>query len=147
MRYLSSTLLLPLFALILILMINNKKNEQYRINENTQKISETYLDLEEAKKASEQLNKDILILFETSWCSACRRFKTESFSNNKIKEEMGNYVICLLDIEKDSQIAKRFDIKSFPCYLIVDSNYNVKKRGSGYQSTNMFFNWLKINQK
>jgi thiol:disulfide interchange protein len=138
--------LLPLLAVVLILLISNKQKEQQK-HINNQEISETYLDLAEAKEASKQLNKDILILFETSWCSTCKRFKRESFSNNKIEEEMNNYIVCLLDIEKDEKIAKKFNVKSFPCYLIIDSNDNIKKQGSGYKSTNMFFNWLKINQK
>jgi thiol:disulfide interchange protein len=144
MRSITSSLL-PLLAVILILLINNKQKEQNYIN--NQEISETYLDLDEAREASKQLNKDILILFETSWCSTCKRFKKENFSNNKIEEEMNNYVVCLLDIEKDEKIAKKFNIKSLPYYLIIDSNDNVKKQGSGYKSTNMFFNWLKIKQK
>jgi thiol:disulfide interchange protein len=145
MRSISSSLL-PLIAIVLILLINNKQKDQHQINKNSE-ISETYLDLDEAKEASKQLNKDILILFETSWCSACKRFKAESFSDNKIEEEMNKYVVCLLDIDKDLDIAKKFNIKSFPCYLIIDSEDHIKKRGSGYKSTNMFFNWLKINQK
>jgi thioredoxin-related protein len=142
MKSISSSIL-PLIAVILILLINNNKKDQYQINKNSE-ISETYLDLAEAKEASKQLNKDILILFETSWCSTCKRFKRENFSNNKIEEEMNNYIVCLLDVEKDLQIAKKFNIKSFPCYLIIDSEDHIKKIGSGYKSTNMFFNWLKI---
>ena len=143
MKSISSSIL-PLIAITLVLLLNNKQKDQTQINKNSE-ISETYLDLAEAKEASKQLNKDILILFETSWCSTCRRFKTESFSNNKIEEEMNHYIVCLLDIDKDLDIAKKFNIKSFPCYLIIDSEDHIKKRGSGYKSTNMFFNWLKIN--
>jgi thioredoxin-related protein len=113
MKSISSSIL-PLIAIVLILLINSKQQDtQYQINKNSE-ISETYLDLEEAKEASKQLNKDILILFETSWCSTCKRFKRENFSNNKIEEEMNNYIVCLLDIEKDYQVAKKFNIKSFP---------------------------------
>lgn len=137
--------LLPLIATVLLLLLINTNANKKDIN-NKIEISETYLDLEEATKASKQLNKDILILFETRWCSSCRRFKLENFSNNKVEEELNNYIVCLLDIEKDLPIVKQFNVKSFPYYLIVDSNHNIKKRGSGYKSTNMFFNWLKVNQ-
>lgn len=133
---------LPILAVLLLIAIqqkqsnyNNKAEEKNNQNIN---ISETYLNLEEAKIASKELKKDILIIFETDWCGTCRKLKESVFDT----AELDNYVLCFLDIDKDKDLAESYIVKSLPYYVIVDSNGIVKKRGSGYKSKSIFLNWL-----
>jgi hypothetical protein len=135
---------LPILAVILIIVIQQKQSNNNIVIENKNKnnqninISETYLNLEEAKIASKELKKDILIIFETDWCGTCRKFKESVFDT----AELDNYILCFLDIDKDKDLAESYIVKSLPYYVIVDSNGIVKKRGSGYKSKSIFLNWL-----
>lgn len=133
---------LPIFAVILMIIIQQKQQNNYikkdkDVSKNIN-ISETYLNLEEAKIASKELKKDILIIFETEWCGTCRKFKESIFDT----KEMENYIVCFLDIDKDKVTADKYSIKSLPYYIVVNNNGEVKKRGSGYKSKIIFLNWL-----
>lgn len=134
---------LPILCVILIIAIQQKQNNYNNKIENNKKeqsinISETYLNLEEAKLASKELKKDILVIFETDWCGTCRKLKESIFDT----KELDNYIICFLDVDKDKEIAESYIVKSLPYYVIVDSNGIVKKRGSGYKSKSIFLKWL-----
>jgi thioredoxin-related protein len=133
----------PLLAIILMILIQQKQlyiNHNNIINENKNIISETYLNLEEAKSAASKLNKDILIIFETDWCGTCRKFKKDSVS--KIDIELDDYIVCFLDVEKDKNIIDKYEVKSLPYYIVINKNGEIKKRGSGYKSKNLFIDWL-----
>ena len=133
----------PLLAVLLLIIVFQQKQKQNLNNININNhllIEETYLDLSEAKNAAKELNKDILLIFETEWCSTCKTFKKESVFDND--ESIDDYILCFLDIEKDKEIADKYMVKSLPYYLIVDSEGNVKKKGSGYKSKKIFLNWL-----
>lgn len=138
----------PLLAILLLIIIFQKKqniNNKIDINnKNNIFVEETYLDLNEAKNAAKELNKDILLIFETEWCSTCKTFKKESVFEND--QSIDDYILCFLDIEKDKEIADQYMVRSLPYYLIVDSEGNVKKKGSGYKSKKTFLNWLLPNR-
>jgi|694.fasta_scaffold00614_30 thioredoxin-related protein len=131
----------PIVVVILLIAIQNKQNyykiENKKENQNIN-ISETYLSLEEAKVASKELKKDILIIFETEWCGTCRKFKESVFDT----KELEKYIVCFLDIDKEKELADSYIVKSLPYYVIVNSDGIVKKRGSGYKSKIIFLNWL-----
>lgn len=129
----------PLIAIFLLIAIQQNKYVKKEIINNNITIEETYLDLNEAKCAAKELDKNILVVFETEWCTTCKVFKKESVFEN---EEIEDYVLCFLDIEKDKEIADLYMVKSLPYYLIVDSEGNVIKKGSGYKSKKTFLRWL-----
>lgn len=132
--------ILPLIAVVLIILIQQKQQNLYKNKDinNEINISETYLNLDDAKNASKELKKDILIIFETEWCGTCRKFKESVFDT----EELNNYILCFLDIEKDEKIAEEYSVRSLPYYIVIDNVGNIKKRGSGYKSKKFFLNWL-----
>lgn len=134
----------PLIAILLIISIQNKQIINKNIEENNISVEETYLDLKQAKIAAKELGKDILVIFETEWCTTCKMFKKESIFDNE--ENIDNYILCFLDIEKDKEVAQQYMVKSLPYYLVVDSEGNVIKKGSGYKSKTTFLKWLLPNR-
>lgn len=129
--------ILALLAFFLLILIQQKDKIKIN-NKQSITISETYIDLKEAKQAAEELDKNILVVFETDWCDICRKFKHDSISDIDFNE----YVLCFLDIDRDKEFIKEYEIKSLPCYIILDKQGKVIKRGSGYKPKKTFMNWL-----
>jgi hypothetical protein len=108
--------------LLLILIINNNK-----------KYDNFFIDYSEAKLESLKQNKLLFICFNSS------------LSNQEIsdfKKIKNNYIVCILDLEKDKEVFDKYNIKEIPTYAIIDP---VKKEiciEEGHKEKKKLFEWL-----
>ena len=141
MKNIISNLVLPMLCLSIILLLYQKQNVDKNIKE--PEYSTIYVNLKEAKKAAKFSQKEILIFFETSWSDSSKSFK-ENLKDSVIKDAVKDYIICLIDYDKNRDIAEEYNIKSIPSYLVIDENGNIKKYGCEYKTKNIFLKWLKL---
>lgn len=118
--------ILPLFAFILLIIFQQKQTNYIKIQDKNYAvdIDEIYLDLSEAKIASDKLKKDILVIIETEFYEN-KKFKRNNFPKIKLED----YIVCYLDI-KNKEIIEKYNIKSVPYFMILDSCGNVKNQGN-----------------
>jgi len=86
--------------------------------------------LDKAKKE----NKFILLDAYASWCGPCKWMAKEVFPKKEIGEALNPYFISAkIDMEKGEgiELAKKYNVRSYPTYLYFDSNGNLVHRGLG----------------
>lgn len=97
----------------------------------------------EALKAAKQLNKNMFIYFETDWCGWCKKMKSEVLSDSEVKDKLNkNFIVCMINVDKDRQTARKFKASGVPTYLIVDKEESIIEKGSGFKTKDKFLDWL-----
>lgn len=115
-------LIFPLTILLLLLLINRNIE-----NNNT-----FFIDIKEAKQTSLLEDKPLLIIFDQSISD-----EVKQISNIK------DYVICLLEYEKNRSIFEEYQIKKIPSYVVVDNRTNVIYKEEGRKNKKFLLEWLK----
>ena len=122
------------FLLIFIILHGcetNKENEINFKNESFQKL------LSKAK----QQNKLIFIDCYTSWCAPCKWMDKNVFNKKEVANFYNeNFINLKLDMEKGEGInlAKKYQVASFPTYLFIDANGKVIHRANSRMSLQKF---------
>lgn len=116
-------MVLSIMLLALVLIVHNKKHSN----------STFFINYEEAKIYSVEKEKPLFICFNSSLSSQ----KISDFK--KIKED---YVVCILDVERDKDIFKKYNITKIPSYIVVDNKNKIICKEEGYKEKNMLFEWL-----
>lgn len=83
---------------------------------------------ETALSKASAVNKLIFIDFYTGWCSPCLSFTQDVLTNEEVGKYMNTAFINLkYDAEKGEgiEVAKRYQINSYPTLLIVDKDGNI----------------------
>lgn len=82
------------------------------------------LGYEEALKAAGSEEKLLFMDFYTSWCGPCKKMAREVFPAKAVGEFMNpRFVSIKLDAEKDGRgAASRYNVKSYPTFIITDSS-------------------------
>jgi thiol:disulfide interchange protein len=97
----------------------------------------------DALAQSQQTKKPVFIYVYASWCGTCKQLK-----KNFKDEAVGNYynanfIPFAIDGEKPEgvSIMKRYNIKSYPTLLIVDSNAKQLARTTGFMKPYILINF------
>jgi len=85
----------------------------------------TNLTLESYKQLIKKSKKPVLVDFWAYWCGPCR-FQTEVL--NEVSEELEkHFKLCVVDIDREEEIALRHEVKSVPTFLIFVKGEVVKR--------------------
>tara|TARA_R110000868_G_scaffold366280_1_gene629201 strand:- start:308 stop:553 length:246 start_codon:yes stop_codon:yes gene_type:complete len=76
-----------------------------------------------------------ILRFTAEWCRPCKSLAAI------LEEVKGDNVIEVIDIDKYSDIAVEFGIRSVPTLVMLDENIEVK-RMTGLKTKNDLENWL-----
>lgn len=96
---------------------------------------------QEMLAAARAENKMLLTDFTTVWCGVCRMMEKHVFTEKKVSDFFNKNFICYhLDAEKGEgkEIAKRYEIGSFPTFLFVDGAGNTVHKSVGYMNSDEF---------
>ncbi len=102
---------------------------------------------EDAVKLSKAQGKPLLLFFTgTGWCPACARLEQEVFDTQVFADMTGDkYIFIKLDFPQDKnlidgftaaqnkQLLKKFDVRSFPTVLLLDSKNQIQIGITGYR--------------
>lgn len=92
-----------------------------------------YSDLETAHQASLKSHKPILIVFDASWCTYCRKLEKDTLSDPRMASYLNQaFEPVHLDFDKDREIANVLKVKSIPCTVILSSEADLLARQIGY---------------
>ena len=95
---------------------------------------------------SQELNKPVFLDIYATWCGPCKKLKKITFKD----EEVGNYfnanfINIAIDGETQEgyELISKYNIRSYPSLLILDSKGEVKTRTIGYQEPHILINFGK----
>lgn len=101
-------------------------------------------DMSSARREAQKYNLPIYLVFTgTSWCPPCQRMEKEVFNSSEFRTFSNRKLVLMKVVVPasrkisglNSQLSTRFDIRSYPTILLLDSNGNDFYKKSG-ASTN-----------
>jgi len=69
------------------------------------------------KKGLEQAQKEkkpLLLYFWASWCEGCKQLDEGAFSDARVLEQAKRYVCVRIDVDKDEETTKKYDVHVTP---------------------------------
>lgn len=128
-------LVVVLVLLALFLSADKKQSaEQGSLTWNT--------DLNSALTTAKNINKPVLVDFYASWCTYCREMDENTFQDPRVKQKLSDYVLVKINGDQNPDLVKKYQIYGYPTILILDSNGNIIKTISGYQSPDNFLTMI-----
>ncbi len=95
------------------------------------------------KKAKEE-NKRVFIDFSATWCGPCKMMEQKVFPDTLISNYMQkNYVCVKFMHDRSKYLFERYDIKSFPTFVILENSGEEIYRFTGYSPVKQFYFRLK----
>ena len=83
------------------------------------------------------------VFFTAKWCVSCQKMKKELGD----QDALIGYRVVLVDIDKYPQLAKKYNIKCVPTYIILDKNRKELKRGEGYRTPDELGSWIRSSEE
>lgn len=108
------------------------------------KIQITADTYKEAIKKAKEDNKTVFAFFDASWCSACRRMEAETLSDAKVKEAMKDHIFVIVNIDRNRDLVRKYNLAAIPAYMILDKNEKQLKSDKGFKDPDEFVKWLQI---
>lgn len=105
----------------------------------TQITATTWAD---AVAQSQKNNIPICAMFTANWCKYCNQMKQETLPNAQVKEALKKYVWIMVNTDQNRELARKFNVKGIPAYLITNSKEEKIKEGSGFMTPDQFVAFL-----
>ena len=101
-------------------------------------------DVDGALSEAQIQNKSIALIFDQDSCVYCEMFKDDVLSNAEIQKEINEKcIVVLVDINKNPDIADKYDVYGTPTVQFLDSNGSEISKIEGYVDSNEFSKALK----
>ena len=101
-------------------------------------------DVNGAINEAQNQNKSLALIFDQGSCVYCEMLKDNVLTNSDIQKELNeNYIVVLVDINKNPDIAKKYDVFGTPTIQFLDSNSKEIGKIEGYVDTAEFLKTLK----
>ncbi len=87
-----------------------------------------HISFDEAIAAAKQENKLVFIDFYTDWCGPCKMMSRDVFPQKSVGDFFNDKFVCIkLNAEKEGvDLAKRFEVKAYPTFLVLNTKEEVQ---------------------
>lgn len=101
-------------------------------------------DFDGALSEAQIQNKSIALIFDQDSCVYCEMLKNDVLSNKDIQKELNEkYIVVIVDINKNPEIAAKYEVFGTPTVQFLDSNGSEISKIEGYVDSNEFSKTLK----
>lgn len=99
--------------------------------------------LQEAHKQAKAENKPMLVVFDATWCTYCKKLEKETLNSPEIVKYINEtFVPVHLDVDKEKKVAEILEVKGLPCTVVLSPNADLLGRIKGYQTPGPFYQKL-----
>jgi thioredoxin-like negative regulator of GroEL len=90
-------------------------------------------DFEGALAEARSANKRVLVDFSADWCPLCVVMKHDVWPHPAVAGAINaGYVPVLVDADRDTVLAARYQVSAIPTVLLLDADGRVVRRNDGY---------------
>ena len=91
-------------------------------------------------KIDEKINKSgyTIVKYYADWCGPCRAMHP---TLEKFKES-SNVPLIKVDVDKESEIAKKYGIRGIPCFIVIEDG-EIKSKKIGLQNLDQLIELVK----
>lgn len=101
-------------------------------------------DIDGAFNVSQSDNKTLAIIFDQDSCVYCDILKNDVLSDQEVQKELNeNFIVLLVDINKNPDIAQKYKVYGTPTIQFLDSNGNDMDKIEGCPPKEDFLNMVK----
>jgi thioredoxin-like negative regulator of GroEL len=86
--------------------------------------------LPEALKASKESGNPVFVEFWATWCDYCKDLEIE-FETNEFKRVLSQFVKVRVNFDVETELVKRYQIRTLPTTLVLDERGNVIMKSVG----------------
>ena len=99
-----------------------------------------HISFDEAIAAAKQENKLVFIDFYTDWCGPCKMMSRDVFPQKSVGDFFNDKFVCIkLNAEKEGvDLAKRFEVKAYPTFLVLNTKEEVQLELKGAMDGDAF---------
>lgn len=136
-----------LYVIIFIIVVIIAVAMWFAINEDSKKtdsefnIIDTAGSLSEALQKAKTSDKKVFAVFESDTCVYCQQLRQNTLNDNQVMEKLNeSYVVTIVNINDNPEIANKYNVYSTPTMLILDSNGSELKSIEGYYGPDELLN-------
>lgn len=97
-----------------------------------------------ALEAAKEENKPVFVYFRSEYCGWCRKFESETFTNESVIQHLNeNFILVSIDVYEQKNETRDFRVRGTPVEVFLDSNGTEIKRIPGYTDTDTFLMTIK----
>jgi thioredoxin-like negative regulator of GroEL len=86
--------------------------------------------------------KPSLYIFSAAWCGPCHELHGRTLQDPEVRRRLARYNVREIDIDRDPDLARKFNVKPIPACILVSAEGNIIRRREGYCSPAEFSAWL-----
>jgi len=101
-------------------------------------------DYTHALNQAREMNKPLLIDFETTWCGPCKQMDQWVYNADGVVEKALNLLAVKIDGDENRDLVKQYQVNAYPTIIMVGSDGREIKRAVGYQSVNQMIKFLSL---
>lgn len=101
-------------------------------------------DVNGAISEAQTQNKSIALIFDQATCVYCEILKDNVLTNSDVQKELNeNYIVVLVDINKNPNVADKYDVFGTPTVQFLNSTGKQIGKIEGYVDSDEFLKTLK----
>lgn len=101
-------------------------------------------DIDGAFNASQSQNKTLAIIFDQDSCVYCELLKDNVLSDGNVQKELNeNFIVLLVDVNKNPDVANKYEVYGTPTIQFLDSNGSGVQKVEGCPETDEFLEIIK----